>query len=98
MDGLTRIKIKEQHTKSLYVDVICRDNGFICNCANGTRRHEILKKYFVTSIYNSEHLWEKDGRLWFFDGWVTENLSNCLEWNELWLVDVTDLVNESEVL
>lgn len=93
MDGLTRIKIKEQRIHSLFVDVICRDNGFVCNCTDGERRHRILREHFVTSFYNSEHLWEKDGRLWMFDGWETEGLNNCLNWNELWLVDVTDLVS-----
>lgn len=91
-----RIRIREVSPRSLFVDQICRDNGFACNVADGLRRHEVLRQHFKTSIYNSEHLWEKDGRLWLFDGWVTDTPGDCNTWNELELVDVTDLVTFDE--
>lgn len=89
---MTRIAIKEVSPNTRDVGQILKDNGFIRDCSDGARRHEILRQHFTTSPANSETLWSKDGRLWLFDGWVADGLKDCCDWKEVWIVDVTDLV------
>lgn len=88
-----RITLKADGAR--YVDDICEVNGFRKNIADGTQRHHILREKFITSPANSERLWEKNGRLFLFDGWSGLEPEDRAYWTEIQLVDVTELVKGS---
>jgi hypothetical protein len=93
---MNSIKIPVNH-ETISTDVF-PNNGFTRYDTCGLYHHDAFASVGIcTSPYNSEHIFEKNGRLFIFDGWSGDEYGRMGGHSKyINALDVTDIVKEAE--